>query len=415
MVKQTLRIGNVVTMINGMVRLLLTKLSVGSITNWVGLTSNADDGMNLFQRIMSLVLSWDAAEFKKIADKIEKDKKQGPDAEVLKAIQRFVNEKERIEQEAVRSMSASNSESIIDAILEDADLTSTLSDTQHAQCLEYYSSLLSIHDRNAIAAVLCRGQPDLLTHMIREAVTAYEPFIRMVHTGVDLRDYVESMQGFIDEFITASKPSNGKAAGVEDYVELLMRNRGILYRWIHGIAGKCPEVWGELEAWAKGAFGKFRADEPSKENYPGKTRSLQVRLNDLFQALPSSSQTPVLEALNAHTSYLATLKTISNTRLQHILNIRNNPFLPSEASQDGPGMYLARWQALLDETAITPATSGKVRKGADVRSTLAVGKTGDVVVAVQEDAVERVDVSVVIRELGEGFRGILRELGGPDW
>lgn len=50
MVKQTLRIGNVATMINGMMRLLLAKIGVGAISNWVGLTQNADDGMNLLQR-----------------------------------------------------------------------------------------------------------------------------------------------------------------------------------------------------------------------------------------------------------------------------------------------------------------------------------------------------------------------------
>jgi hypothetical protein len=50
MVKQTLRIGNAATMLNGMMRLLLAKIGVGALSNWVGLTQNADDGMNLLQR-----------------------------------------------------------------------------------------------------------------------------------------------------------------------------------------------------------------------------------------------------------------------------------------------------------------------------------------------------------------------------
>jgi len=50
MIKQTLRIGNAATMLNGMMKLLLAKLSVGSLSNWVGLTQNADDGVNLLQR-----------------------------------------------------------------------------------------------------------------------------------------------------------------------------------------------------------------------------------------------------------------------------------------------------------------------------------------------------------------------------
>lgn len=50
MVKQTLRVGNAATMLHGMMRLLLTKMGVGALSNWVGLTQNADDCMNLLQR-----------------------------------------------------------------------------------------------------------------------------------------------------------------------------------------------------------------------------------------------------------------------------------------------------------------------------------------------------------------------------
>lgn len=49
-VRQTLRLSNAATMISGMLRLFLSKLSVGSVTNYFGLTKNADDGMNLLQR-----------------------------------------------------------------------------------------------------------------------------------------------------------------------------------------------------------------------------------------------------------------------------------------------------------------------------------------------------------------------------
>ena len=49
-IKQTLRIGNAASMISGITRLLLAKVSIGGLTNWLGLTQNADDGMNLLQR-----------------------------------------------------------------------------------------------------------------------------------------------------------------------------------------------------------------------------------------------------------------------------------------------------------------------------------------------------------------------------
>lgn len=49
-IRQTLKIGNVATMINAMMRVILAKASVGSVTNWIGLTSGADEGMNLLQQ-----------------------------------------------------------------------------------------------------------------------------------------------------------------------------------------------------------------------------------------------------------------------------------------------------------------------------------------------------------------------------
>jgi hypothetical protein len=50
LIKQTLRYSNAATMISAMMKLLLAKLSLTSISNWMGLTQNPDDGMNLLQR-----------------------------------------------------------------------------------------------------------------------------------------------------------------------------------------------------------------------------------------------------------------------------------------------------------------------------------------------------------------------------
>lgn len=48
-IKQTLKIGNVATMINAMVKVGLAKMSVASVTNWIGLTQSQDEGHNLMQ------------------------------------------------------------------------------------------------------------------------------------------------------------------------------------------------------------------------------------------------------------------------------------------------------------------------------------------------------------------------------
>ena len=49
LIRQTLRVGNAMTMINGMVKVVLAKASIGTVTNWLGVSIGADEGMNLMQ------------------------------------------------------------------------------------------------------------------------------------------------------------------------------------------------------------------------------------------------------------------------------------------------------------------------------------------------------------------------------
>ena len=53
-VRQTLKIGNVATMISAMMKVVLAKVSVGSVTNWIGWSTGADEGMNLLQQYVPL-------------------------------------------------------------------------------------------------------------------------------------------------------------------------------------------------------------------------------------------------------------------------------------------------------------------------------------------------------------------------
>ncbi len=50
MIRPILKVGNAATMLNSLMKLLLAKLSLGSLSNWAGLTQKADEGMNLLQR-----------------------------------------------------------------------------------------------------------------------------------------------------------------------------------------------------------------------------------------------------------------------------------------------------------------------------------------------------------------------------
>lgn len=50
LIRQTLKIGNVASMISGIMRIVLAKISLSAVTNWMGFSSGADEGMNLLQQ-----------------------------------------------------------------------------------------------------------------------------------------------------------------------------------------------------------------------------------------------------------------------------------------------------------------------------------------------------------------------------
>lgn len=49
MIKQTLKIGNIATMIQALLKIVLAKMSVTAVTNWIGITASQDSGLNLLQ------------------------------------------------------------------------------------------------------------------------------------------------------------------------------------------------------------------------------------------------------------------------------------------------------------------------------------------------------------------------------
>ncbi|KAL7945853.1 PX-associated domain-containing protein [Trichoderma barbatum] len=441
MIKQTLRIGNAATMISGMMRLMLAKLSVTSLTNWVGLTANADDGMNLLQRIISLALSWDASEFKKSADKVEKNKGDAaPTDEMLEAIRLHVA-LPRSEHLAARDASTRDSESIILSILNASDpqLASSLTEFQHAQCLEYYSALLSVHDRDAITSVLCRQPPDFFTQAVKDVVGAYEPMIRSVHSQIDIRYYLEAIQGFVSELIRVSKSKKVKrgkkkddgggegsskedeededGASVEDYVVLLRNHRGLLYKWVHDFAKKCPEVWKDFPAWAQDIAVRFR--KPDGDGL-GEKRRMEEQLSELVGALDGAVREDVLRAIDAHAQYLAAVTQLSQRRLQAVIDAAGSSS-GSRTTTSGPGIYLSQWQSLLDSTTITPSSKdGPLRHGEDVKYVTTMGKLGLGGKRVRggkgagDEGPKAPDVSVVVAALGDVFRDVIRQRAGND-
>jgi hypothetical protein len=109
-------------------------------------------------------------------------------------------------------------------------------------------------------------------------------------------------------------------------------------------------------------------------------------------------------------------------------------------SVSGPGMYLSRWQHLLDSTAITPAyPGGAVRRGRDVKGQVARGKVAaaagvagagtaagqggwDAALLArmgqqeeEEAGAAPPDVGCVVEALGERFRGLVKGLVNARW
>ncbi|GJC80306.1 uncharacterized protein ColLi_03144 [Colletotrichum liriopes] len=384
MVRQTLKVGNAATMIAGMMKIFLAKLSVGSVSNWFGITKDAADGMNLMQRlvspehpmahmgtrIISVILGWDCAEFKKTTEKISKAKNR-PSKGALDAI-RAHTESSHDDREAVRANSVRQDKSIIAVILETANpvLLSDLSEDEHQLCLEYYAALLAMRDREEIINILCKQSPDLLTQAVREAVAGFDPIIRAVHNKVDLSDHLKDAQTFLDQLIATSKPKKGKSKDdaesmptVEDFVQLCKNNRHLLYKWLHAVSKNCPEVMNQFRAWSKDSLVAFHKTDKGGE-------SIEDQLSGIFSRVPDRTKEALIPIIDAHAAYLRELDELSLARMQAIVD-------GGSSSMAGPGVYLARWQSLMDETLITPARPiGPVRQGKDVKALPPPGKRG---------------------------------------
>ncbi|KAF2091725.1 hypothetical protein K490DRAFT_30777 [Saccharata proteae CBS 121410] len=415
-IRQTLKIGNAASMINAMMNVVLAKLSVGSVTNWLGISSGADEGQNLLQRIISTVLIWDSSELKKQAAKIEKSK--GPDGKHLDALKDHLYVT-RDEREKRRAISKEQSKSIVSVIFETKNLSTSLSETKQTQSLEYLSAQLAVRDREQIAQVLCHHSPDHLTQAIRDGVSAYDPIIRSVHQAADLSASLSDLENFLNDLFklskipsTTSNNSNSKTKlpTVEDYVKLLEKHQSSLHRFLHQVAKNGPQVTEQFRVYAYEALSQFR--RPSSN--PDGAGAMNPSLSSLFQNISAQDREPVLKALDAHSEYLANLSTASKARMRSILN-------NAEKTVEGPGMYLAKWQSLIDTTPITPVEPrGPLRSGKskDVKEAGMVDvdgekKGGSAVVGGMGAQKEKVkmpdapDVSVVVRALGEKYREML--------
>ncbi|KAI1434408.1 hypothetical protein GGR50DRAFT_663038 [Xylaria sp. CBS 124048] len=432
-ISQTLRLGNAATMISAISRLFLSKVGRGTISNWIRLTSSPTDGMNLMQRILLLVLDFDTTDFRKVANTIVLDQASISKEQVAAIDKHLAADPEQ--RELTRQKSIRERTSIIVAIFsnEEQKLVESMTEAQHALCLEYYAAKLAIRDREQIIEVLCKSTPDLTTAAVSEGIRVLDPMIRVVHKNVDLRKHLSAMQSFLSDFIKITKPStqqgsNSKcnAPSLKDFVELLKRNRQLLWTWVHDFCSGCPELRDTWRAWMNDTIKAFRETPPEghgplKSNGESKTANtgdVKAQLLDAFRRLPDGERRMAYMQIDTHSHYLTRLEDLSIAKMQSIVDSVHG----KDSSAAVPGVYVSRWQSLLDETLITPAQpDGPLRYGRDVKNLRATRKPdrlgtntpdGNVTLLSGQESpgLTPPDVSVVVAALGPQFKEIVAEI-----
>lgn len=250
-----------------------------------------------------------------------------------------------------------------------------MSEEQQKTALEYVNIQFAIHDRDAIAKVLCHNQPDHLTQAIRDCVSAYEPLIRQVHNAVDLSGTLSDFEAFLSDLIKLSKSSTDShssnsgqkdeddphSPSVEDYAKLIKKHIKSSHKFLHQVATNGPEITKWFREYAHAAASQFHISgaASSQADHPA-AGSMTATLQSLFSKLSEKEQFAVRSELDAHAVYLEALSASSDSRLRAVIS-------NDSSTSFGPGTYIARWQSLLDATPITPLiTNGKIRYGKDL-------------------------------------------------
>ena len=315
-------------------------------------------------RIISQILHWDKRDLRKRAESIERDK-DAPPKEVRDELKNWI-QRSRAEHEECRKASKLQGMSIVAIILALSSVSSDLSEPQHANAIEYLSIHLAIRDRQEITKVLCHRNPDILTAAVKHAFDAYTPMIRRIHEAVYLSDTLWDFERFVTDMLKIAKPSQGKgpakSPSVEGFVDLLHRHQYSCHKFLHQVAKNGKEVTSWWRDYVHLAASHFRRNEtpPASLSLVSPTMStggIQTGLENAFNNLSARDQEAVKTELDAHKNYIDDLHEASAARIRAVINRwHSTPF--------GPGAYLARWQQLMDNTAITPkGFQGPVRYG----------------------------------------------------
>ncbi|KAL8946749.1 MAG: hypothetical protein Q9222_006896 [Ikaeria aurantiellina] len=421
LIKQTLKVGNAASMLNGMVQLLLAKMNLSTITSWFG-GQASDSGMNLLQQIISQVLNAETTELRKRAKQIEQST-DPPSPAHLEKFRNYTSASSE-EQSKTRAESVGHSVSIVTAILSQSQSKSELSELSHKLALDYVSIQLAIRDREKLIDTLCHHQPDLVTTSIREMVTVYDPIIRALHKAVDLSSGVTDLQAFLDDLIGLSlmdKTKQAKAPTVQDFCHLLEKHQGSSHVFIHQALKNGKELSEWYHEYALHAVEQYKQQETLEKTHGDGTAAGDFTkcLEELVANLSKDERCVVLEQVDHHATFLANIARHSKERMEGIVKASLNAGDPKTGANGAPGMFLMKWQCFINETVVTPGPgNGSIRTGKDssVKNASAVDVEGDKPAisshdaSEKENALEMPDVGEVIRLLEPSFRKELQKL-----
>jgi hypothetical protein len=148
-----------------------------------------------------------------------------------------------------------------------------------------------------------------------------------------------------------------------------------MHKFVHQVTKNSPDLANDYLAYAKKLFSEFKVDDHAKaaeQRGEGGAGNMSAPLHAMFSSLSKEKQDELKKLLDDHEDHLGQLKDTSLSRLQSIMQPSSASSKPSShGTTHGPGMYLSRWNSLLDSTLISPATAhGPVRRGWQVKGEL---------------------------------------------
>ena len=214
---------------------------------------------------------------------------------------------------------------------------------------------LSIKDRESLVAVLCEHQPDLVTPTVRPMIPAYEPIIRALHNATDLSGGMADLQSFMTDLIKLSKV-NGKAAdsappNVLDFYHLIKKHAPSSHKFLHQTLKNSTDLYEMYYEYAQEAVKQYkqRTDDSTKDSAAG---ALTNQLQDAFSAFRPEDASLVKGELDQYGAHLSDSVAGQTKSFQNVVKgVETGVF---ERGM-GPGIYLVKWQELIDDTIIAPS------------------------------------------------------------